>query len=47
VLTVGPNPDPSPGAPRRQADRMPRWAILALAAMIVVAVIEFLALMLR
>jgi hypothetical protein len=47
VLTEGPNRDPSPYPPRGQAGRMPRWAMLVLAAMIVVAAIEFVVLMLR
>jgi hypothetical protein len=47
VLTEGSNRDPTPDAPRHRAARMPRWAMLVLAAMIAVAAIEFLALMLR
>ena len=47
MLTHGPNSYPSPDAPDRQAGRMPPWAMLLLAAMIVVAAIEFVVLMLR
>jgi hypothetical protein len=45
VLTKGPNHAPSPDAPRGRAGRMPLWATLVLAAMIVVAAIEFVVLM--
>jgi type VI protein secretion system component VasF len=47
VLTPAPNHDRSPDAPRRPAGRMPPWAMLLLAVMIVVAAIEFVVLMLR
>jgi hypothetical protein len=47
VLTRGPNRERSPDAPRRQAGRMPPWAMLLLAAMIVVAAIEFVVLIIR
>jgi hypothetical protein len=45
VLTPGPNRAPSPGAPRRQAGRMPPWAMVVLAAMIIVTAVELFVLM--